>query len=52
MHQTFEMRDICFLQIPPRNIKDTLHPMAPLELALLQHIQKTETTEAGDMSII
>jgi len=51
MRQTFEMRDMCILQTPPqtfeiRIIKDTHHPMAPLELAFLQDIQTTQIIEA------
>ena len=55
MRHTFEMRDMCILQTPPhviRIIKDKHHPMAPLELAFLQHIQITQITEAGDVSIV
>ena len=52
MCQTFEMRDMCILQSPPDNIKDKHHPMAPLELAFLQHIQMTQIIEAGDVSIV
>jgi hypothetical protein len=52
MRQTFEMRDMCILQSPPDNIKDKHHPMAPLELAFLQHMQMTQIIEAGDVSIV
>jgi len=52
MRQTFEMRDMCILQSPPDNIKDMHHPMAPLELAFLQHMQMTQIIEAGDVSIV
>jgi len=52
MRQTFEMRDMCILQTPPCNIKDMHHPMAPLELAFLQHIQITQITEARDVRIV
>ena len=52
MRQTFEMRDMCILQRSPCNIKDMHHPMAPLELAFLQHNQITQITEAGDVSIV
>ena len=52
MRQIFEMRDMCILQSPPDNIKDKHHPMAPLELAFLQHMQMTQIIEAGDVSIV
>jgi len=55
MSQTFEMRDMCILETPPQvihMIEDMHHPMAPLELAFLQHIQMTQIIEAGDVSIV
>jgi len=56
MRHTFEMRDMCILQSQPqvikRMIKDKHHPMAPLELAFLHHIQITQITEARDVRIV